>query len=146
MRVEHSIDIHRPADDVFAFIADPSTLPQWQSDVLEVHPDPPTGGGKGARHREIRSVVGMRIEQTLEVMAFVPNERLDLKVVDGPLQLSVSHTFASIEDGTRITIVGEGHPGPLFLFAGPLAMRAVRSQSRRAFARLKVLLEADTTP
>ena len=145
MRLEHTIDIHRPADDVFAFIADPSNLPKWQSDVLEVHPVPPISSGKGARHREIRSVVGMRIEQTLEVAAFVPGERLDLKVVEGPLQLSISHRFASIEDGTQITIVGEGDPGPLFLFAGPLVMRTVRSQSRRAFARLKVLLEADTT-
>lgn len=146
MRLEHTIDIRRPVDEVFTFIADPCNLPQWQSDVLEVHTEPTTGPGKGSRHREIRFVVGMRIEQTLEVAAFVPSERLDLKVVDGPLQLSVSHTFASIKDGTRITIVGEGDPGPLFLFAGPLVMRTMRSQSRRAFARLKVLLEADTTP
>ena len=77
---------------MFAFVADPDNLPQWQSGLLEV--EKLSGDGSvGSRHREVRSLLGRRIEQVLEVTALTPDRRLDLEVVEGPMHLSVEHTF-----------------------------------------------------
>lgn len=140
MRLEHSLVVRRPRPDVFVFLSDPRKLPLWQSGLEEVRAnDVP---GLGARHVEVRSLLGKRIEQTLEVSVFEPPERLDFTVVQGPLALRVSHTLADLGDGeTQIDVVGEGDPGPLFRFASRIVAHMVESQSKSDFARLKELLE-----
>ena len=42
-----SVEISRSPEDVFAYITDPSHLPEWQESVVRVKTDdsPPTGGG-----------------------------------------------------------------------------------------------------
>lgn len=142
MRIEHTIEIDRPVDEVFAFLADPDNLPQWQSGLVEVRREPGESG-VGARHLEVRSMLGKRIEQTLEMTAYDPGERLDLAVVQGPIHLSVCHTFEPTAHGTRVTVVGEGDPGVLFTLATPLIARAVRKQSQDDFKRLKRVLETN---
>jgi carbon monoxide dehydrogenase subunit G len=142
VRLEHSLLIHRPVAEVFAFVADPDNLPRWQSGLLEV--EKLSGdGGVGSRHREVRSMLGRRIEQVLEITALTPDRRLDLEVIEGPMHLSVEHTFEPVGRGTRITVVGHGEPGTLSSFAGPLITRAVKKQSQSDFARLRKVLEAD---
>lgn len=140
MRLEHSLRVERPVDEVFAFVAEPSNLPRWQSGLVEVRPEA-AERGVGARHVEVRSFLGRRFEQTLEVTAYEPGRRLDLSVVDGPLPLRVSHVFAEEGAGTRLDVVGEGEIGTLFRLAEPLVVRAVKRQSRTDFERLKRLLE-----
>jgi uncharacterized protein YndB with AHSA1/START domain len=140
MRLEHSLVVERPVDEVFAFLADPQNLPRWQSDVLAVRAEA-GARGVGARHIEVRRFMGRKIEQTLEVTAYEPGRRLDLAVVQGPLSLRVGHTLAPDGEGTRIEVVGEGELGPLFWLAEPLVLGALRQQSRTDFARLKRVLE-----
>ena len=141
VRLEHSLVIHRPVAEVFAFVADPDNLPRWQSGVVDV--EKLSGdGGVGSCHREVRSVLGKRFEQVLEVTALIPDRRLDLEVVEGPMHLSVEHAFEPAGDGTRITVVGHGEPGKLFSLAGPLVARAVKKQSQSDFARLRQVLES----
>ena len=142
MRLEHSLVIDRPVADVFAFVSDPDNLPRWQSGLLEVT-KLSGDGGVGSRHREVRSMLGRRIEQVLEVTALTPAQRLDLQVVEGAMHLSVEHTFEPAGDGTRLTVVGHGDLGTLSLLAGPLIARAVKHQSRSDFERLRRVLEAD---
>jgi carbon monoxide dehydrogenase subunit G len=141
MRLKHSLVVARPIEEVFEFVADPANLHRWQTGAIEVtkQSDEP---GMGARHVEVRSVLGQRIVQTLEVTADEPWERLDLGVVEGPLDLRVSHRFQPEQGGTRIDVVGEGDPGPFFRMAGPFLSRAVERQSKRDFTRLKRLLES----
>ena len=141
MRIEHTVEIERPVAEVFAFMADPDNLPQWQSGLLEVRRES-GASGVGARHLEVRTMLGKRIEQTLEVTALEPNSQLDLAVVEGPVQQTVRHTFEGTDRGARVTVVGEGDPGALFALAGPLIARAVKKQSQADFKRLKALLES----
>jgi uncharacterized membrane protein len=142
LRIEHTIQIDQPVDDVFSFMADPENLPLWQSGLAEVRPQSDVRG-LGARHLELRTLLGKRFEQVLEVTAFVPGERLDLAVVEGPVQLTVRHTFEPVTGGTRVVMIGEGDPGPLFALAAPLMARAIKKQSKRDFKRLKSVLESD---
>ena len=53
----------------------------------------------GYRHREIRSLLGMRIEQTLEVIAYDPPERLDLEVVEARSRCASRTCCPETDDG-----------------------------------------------
>jgi uncharacterized protein YndB with AHSA1/START domain len=140
MRLEHSVVVARPVEDVFAFLAEPDNLPRWQSGLVEVR-KAGTETGVGARHVEVRSFMGKQIEQTLEVTAYEPPRVLDFSVVEGPLSLRVGHTLRAEDGGTRIDVVGEGEIGPLFRLAEPFVVRAVKKQSEGDFRRLKKVLE-----
>ncbi len=37
MRIEESVEINRPPDEVFNYVANPENLPEWSGIVLEVH-------------------------------------------------------------------------------------------------------------
>ncbi len=37
-----SIEIARPAEEVFAYVTDPTTFPEWQQGVVSGHMDAPT--------------------------------------------------------------------------------------------------------
>jgi uncharacterized protein YndB with AHSA1/START domain len=139
MRASHAIVIERPPEEVFAYLADVRHLPEWQTGIVELRADdePRLGG----RHVEVRSLLGKRIEATLEITAYEPPRRFDLEVVEGPLKLRVAHTLEPVDGGTRVEVDGEGDPGRLFRFAGPLLARAVEKQTRDDLARLKRLLE-----
>jgi carbon monoxide dehydrogenase subunit G len=140
VKLAHSLVVDLPPADVFAFLADPANLPLWQSGLVEVTKENETTG-VGARHREVRSILGKRIDQTLEVTTYEVGRRLDLAVVDGPVSLRVGHTLSEEAGGTRIDVVATGDPGGLFRLAGPVLARAVEHQSKGDFARLKRLLE-----
>lgn len=56
MIIENQAAIARPAEEVFAFVADPRNDPKWHTDVLEVHrtDDGPVGAGsRFTRHVQI---------------------------------------------------------------------------------------------
>lgn len=140
VKLEDSIFIQHPLEQTFAFVADPANLPRWQSGVVEVRADA-NEPALGARHVEVRSIMGVHVEQTVEIVAYEPNRRLDVKVVDGPLSLQVGHSFGARDGGTTIDVVGEGDVGALFRMAEFLVARALKRQARQDFERLKELLE-----
>jgi hypothetical protein len=114
-------------------------LPRWQTGLVDLRAEgePRLGG----RHVEVRSLLGKHVEATLEITAFEPPRRFDLAVVEGPLKLRVAHTLEPVDVGTRLEVEGEGDPGRLFRFAGPLLAKAVERQTRDDLARLKRTLE-----
>ena len=140
MRLEHSIEIRCPPEKVFAFLANPENLPQWQSGLIEVR-RLSARPGVGARHVEVRSLLGRSIEQTMEMTAHEPPRRLDLVVVDGPMRLAVSHTLEATSQGTRLDLVGEGRLSGPFRLMERLIVPLVKAQGAHDLARLKELLE-----
>lgn len=91
--------------------------------------------------QEVRTFLGKRIESELEVTAYEPDRRFDLRSVSGPLRFSVSHALEADGEGTRLHVAAEADPGRLFRFAGALVTRQAERQLREDFARLKRLLE-----
>ncbi len=131
MRAELSIEIARTPDDVFAYLADVSNLPEWQSGVRRV-------SRSGDRIEETRSFLGREMHTTLEI---VENESpcvLTLKALDGPVRFTVRHELEPAGSGTRLTVVAEGDvPG----FASGIVAQQAKRQFSKDFARLKQILE-----
>ena len=143
VRIDLSIDIDRPPSEVFAYLTDAESLPQWQSSAVEAQWE----GEKtrGARVKEVRKFLGRRMESELEVTEYEPDRRFALKVLSGPVPFSVEHTLEPRDSGTRLTFVGEGEPGGFFKFAEPIVARTAERQFKSDFETLKDVLEAGPT-
>ena len=140
MKVEHSVTIGKPVEEVFGFLTDVSNLPRWQDGVTEAHP----GGtlGVGSRFTQVRSFLGKRIASTQEVIEHEPGRAFAFRVVDGPVPIVVRHTFEADGDSTLVRIEGSGDPGGVFKLAEGLVMRQIEKTLRKDYSALKRLLEA----
>lgn len=138
-RIEHSAEINRPMEDVFRYLTEVTNLPEWQSGVLEARSNGPLA--EGSTITELRKFLGMRAESTLEVTKYQPSSLFQLRVVDGPVPLEVSHQLKATDGGTQLRVVLQGEPGGFVKVAGPLVMRTVRREVEFDLATLKDLLE-----
>ena len=125
---------------MFVYLTEPANLPEWQASVLEARSDGQVQSG--AMLTELRKFLGIRIETTLEVTEYEPNERFELRVVSGPASIEVRHLLTPTNRGTRMDVVIQGEMTGFFELSEPIVERAVRRELEADFATLKDLLEA----
>ena len=139
IRIELTIDVASPPEDVFGRLVDLDGLPDWQSSAVRVRADEPLA--HGVRIFECRRVMGREIENELEVVSFDPPRRLTLKALKGPVRFTVDHELAESDGGTRLHVVAEGKAGRFMKLGEPVLARQADAELRNDFARLKELLE-----
>ncbi len=140
-RVEASVVINRPVDDVFAYVTDVTNWPQWTG-FPEVEQTSEGPVGVGTTFRGLSEFMGRRDEWTSEVTAYEPSKRVEQKIIWGPMSMEQTLSFDPVEGGTRYTQVGEGETAGVFKVAGPIVNRAMRKQLEGSLAKLKEILEA----
>jgi uncharacterized protein YndB with AHSA1/START domain len=97
-----TVTIVRPPADVFAFIADGTTAPQWRSGVTDVSLQ--SGTGLGARYRQgVKGPGGRRVDADHEVTAFERDRRLAFAATAGPVRPTGEYRLEPIDGGTRLT-------------------------------------------
>jgi uncharacterized membrane protein len=142
VKIEHSLVIARPIEQVFVFLVNPSNNSLWQEGVIESRQISEGPVGVGTRGRDIREFFGRRIECDYEIVEYEPKERIRFKSISGLTQFDGSYTFQSVQQGTRFTFTIEGNAGPWFSLATPLAARLAKKQVEADSNRLKKLLES----
>ena len=141
-RAEQSTVIDRPPTEVFAYLTDPARIPEWQASALEATRETPGPMAVGTRVREVRKFLGKRMDSTVEVTEYQPNEKYSLRVVTGPIRFDVRHSFTQAGGGTEVNVVIEGEPGGFFALAEPLVVRAVARELGNNLETAKDILEA----
>lgn len=144
MRYELAVEIARPPAEVYAYLADPTHLPEWQEDVEEVRDAPGGPLSAGATFTEVRSFLGKRAESTLEATVAEPGKELSLATVSGPVRVSIRHRLEPAGEGTLLLVEAEAHTGKLVGLGGPLLRKAAERRARGDFERLKAVLDAGT--
>jgi carbon monoxide dehydrogenase subunit G len=142
MRYELAVEIARSPAEVYAYLADPAHLPDWQEDVEEVRDAPGGPLAVGQTFTEVRSFLGKRAESTLEATAAEPGRELSLRTVAGPVHVTIRHLLEPAGEGTLVLVEAEADAGRLLGLGGPLLRRAAERRARGDFDRLKALLEA----
>ena len=143
-RTEHTVVVERPPDEVFAFLTDLSSVPEWQSGAVEVR-EPEGELGVGTKYVEVLKFLGRQFEATIEVTEYEPGRRFSIRTLSGPIPFQVQHTLEpSNGGGTELHVTLEGEPGGLFKIAEPLVMRNAQRQVANDFATLKRLVESRT--
>ncbi len=144
MRIEESVEINRPPEEVFDYVANPENLPEWSGIVLEVHKEAQGELREGDRFTTVAKFLGRRFETPFERASYEPNRRYTDRAAGGPIpDQDWTYTFEEVsESTTRLTRAVEGEPGGFFKFADPLIERALKRQVRNDLETLKDLLEA----
>jgi len=140
VRIELSLAVERPPQDVFDFLTDLARLPEWQSSAVEARAEEPLA--QGVRIAERRRLLGREMENELEVTAYEPPRRLTLKALGGPVRFTVDHELSEDGGSTLLRVVAEGQTGTFMKIAEPMLARQAEEELRKDFDRLKELLEA----
>ena len=142
IRIEHSIVIDRPLDDVFAYLAAPWNMSEWQEAVLDATAigDDPIGADTRVRVR--RRFMGQIITLVLETTEFKPNERFSFASESGPIALSGTVAVSPHGQGTSVLFTVSGEASGLFMLAGPFIEQIVRQETVDNAASLKKILES----
>ena len=86
MRLEESVDIDRPVEEVFGYVSDVGNYPHWMAHVLEVRKDDAPGASQPSESFvvAIRSV-GRRFETPYERTSHEAGRRYTDRAVGGPI-------------------------------------------------------------
>ena len=98
-------EVSRPAEEVFAYVTDPSTFPEWQSGVVRGHMnESPTR--VGSQCITVRNIGGREREVHTTITDYDPPRRWADRGVHGPIRAIVEVLVESIADGSqsRVTI------------------------------------------
>jgi ligand-binding SRPBCC domain-containing protein len=137
---EHTAQILRPPEEVFAFLADPANLPRWQPSLIAVRPHRNGPLRPGVEVTETRRFLGRVTETTWVCTEHAPSRRSVIESDEGPVP------FRGIWE---LEAAGESTVFSWTLETGGLAARLARGVARRLACeelaadtlRLKELLE-----
>lgn len=137
-------EISRPAEEVFAYVTDPSTMPEWQQGCASGRLDTSTTR-VGSKCTTVRRIGGREREVKTEITEYDPPRRWADRGIDGPIRAIVAVTVEPLGDGSRSRLTIEldfaGHGiGKLLV---PLVVRrqAAREMPEN-MTRLKQRLES----
>ena len=137
-------EISRRPEDVFAYLTDPSNLPDWQESVVRIEGH---SGGPVADTKTLfvtRHVGPRDVKMEVEIGNIDPPRSWTVRGLDGPVRGDVDGTVESLENGTRsrVTIEVELHGYGIGKLIVPLfARRLVRKEMPRNVQHLKERLE-----
>lgn len=136
-----TIETARSADDVFAYVTDPSRMPEWQQGVTSGRLD---GTGVGSRCTTTRKIGGAQREVVTEITEYDPPRRWADHGIEGPIRAVVSVRIDPVDGQARsrltIEVDFEGHGiGKLLvpLIVRPQARREMPGNMRRLQERLE---------
>ena len=98
--ITNSMEVARPAEQVFAFVTDPRHMPEWQKGCLKGQLDGPTTH-VGSRCTTTRSIGRREREVTTEITEYDPPRKWADHGIDGPIRAIVVVTVQPLADGTR---------------------------------------------
>ncbi len=139
---ENTVTIQKPAEEVFAFLADFENIPKWNYAIDETHKISAGPVGVGTRYRQIRSVPGRSVEG-FEVTVFEPARRLAMHGQIGPFRATISYELEAGAGGTRLVNNVELDASQAMLrLAAPLATPRIKTAVAQNLGKLRLVLEA----
>lgn len=140
MKFTNTITIHRPAAEVFAYLADLENLPRWNYAIQQTRKVSPGPVAVGTRYEQVRTVP-TRQEESLEVVELEAGRRLTVR---GTLNRLPAHLEYHLESAGETTVLSNTVDlearGPLALVS-PIATRQIKAAVAENLGVLKSLLE-----
>jgi uncharacterized protein YndB with AHSA1/START domain len=103
--ISSTTEIARRAEEVFAYVTDPSTMSEWQQGCVSGHMDAPTTQ-VGSKCTTVRRIGGRDREVTTEITEYDPPRRWADRGIDGPIRAIVGVTVEPLAgtSSSRLTI------------------------------------------
>ncbi|MGD8584334.1 MAG: SRPBCC family protein [Chloroflexota bacterium] len=136
-----SVQIDRPQEQVFAYVADESNLARWNSAVQSVHHTSPGPARVGATYNMVRQLPQGQVENTYKITAFQPDEALAIETTSGPTPFRYDYRFEPVANGTKLSLSAEVKTSGLAGLVTPLLSHGIRRGVEANLATLKQILE-----
>lgn len=141
-----SIEIDRPAADVFAFVSEFPNNPRWQRGQRECRWTSPPPLVVGSTYEQHARFLGRDLVNAFRVVELEPGRLVRFTSTAGTFPLTITRTVEPLGDSrARFTERVAGDPHGVYRIAEPLLRRLVKRSIKRDFPRLKTLLE-DSQP
>ena len=140
IRIQASMTINRPLEEVFRFMTNHQNALQWQSGLLEARVTNDVVG-VGKTWVDVVQFLGRRIEVASELTEFEPLRTVGFKSTSGPIPLEGRYVFEPNGEGTKVTFTMQGEAGGFFKLAEPIVACSTQRQWETNLATLKDLLE-----
>ena len=141
LKIESSMVINRPVEEVFAVLSNVENNPKWSSAFLEVNKTSEGPVGVGTTWRGVGKFLGQQIEVEIEETEYEPNRKSTQKS-KSPFPVDQQMTFEKVDGGTRVNLIFEAEPGGFFKLAEPLFASMAKRNIEGELANLKDLMEA----
>ncbi len=139
---QNTVTIGRPADEVFAFLADLRNIMEWNYAIARTVQTSPGSAGVGASYRQTHTIP-CRSEESLQITVFEPPSRLTVQGQIGPFQAATSYLLEPAAGGTWLTNEVELETSSALLrLISSLAVPRIKAAVARNLGTLTGLLES----
>ena len=142
VKIEESVIIDRPVEEVWKFITDLSKFPKWDNEVLEVRQTSTGPLGLGSTVEVRQKMRNMTLPQ--RCIEYEPNRNFSFAVTSGPGKGStVTFSVEIIEGKTKFTKVDDLKFSGFYKLVGPFITPSMRREVVAANGNLKRILESE---
>jgi carbon monoxide dehydrogenase subunit G len=142
VRIEGSIEIHRPVEEVFDFVSDQRNEPLYNPEMTSSEKVTDGPIGVGTRFRATTQSRGRPLEMVIEVTGLERPRRMDSTTHLSSMDLDGGLTFQPSPGGTQLRWTWNLRPRGVLGLLGPLVGAVGRRNERRIWDGLKRHLEA----
>ncbi len=143
IHVKATVEIARPAAEVFAFLADFANNPAWQKGMVSARFTTEGPLRVGSEYDQEARFLGRPILSHFRVTELVADRAVTIETVQSTFPIKVRRAVEPVTDTTcRVTADVRGDASGLFKLAAPLMRAMVGKSVRDDYARLKQLLES----
>jgi uncharacterized protein YndB with AHSA1/START domain len=142
IQLEKRIIIHRPVEEVFAFLEDLTNVPRWQEAVEEARQVTGDPIGVGTQYTSARMMMGQRFEASIEYIEHEPDKKIVFKSTSGPVSFQAAYLTEPLAEGTQVTALLDLQMEGLPTQVEAEMHAAVSSEADTELGKLKMLLES----
>jgi len=139
-----SVDIACPPAAVWTYLADAERNTEWLDNMQSCRwlTAPPVAAG--SRYEQVARFLGKEVRTTFEVTELRDGELITISSLPGSsFPLTITRQLGPVDARRcRVTEIAGGDPAGFYRLAEPLMRPLVRRNIARAYAKLKLLLEA----
>ncbi len=139
-----TVDVDRPAAEVFAYATDPTNFHEWQQGVVSGKLDSTGTPEVGDQCLTVRRIGGAERPSTSELVRLDPPRAWSVRGIDGPIRARVDVAVEPLTESRsrlNITVDFDGH-GIGRLLVPLVVCRQARAEMPENLARLKQQVEA----
>jgi uncharacterized protein YndB with AHSA1/START domain len=141
-RMAASVEIERPAADVFPYLIEPDKRLRWVHGLVESTPFETGELGVGSRFRDVVVDHGQRTTLDAEVERYEPNDGLTARLEGKGFVLRVDYDLEQLDGRTRVACTVESEfTMRIARLLAPVATRHGKRALETSLTRLKQLLE-----
>lgn len=142
MKLDSSVVIDRPAEEVFAVISDFARNPEWQSGMRSAQwtTEPPVR--VESMYQQVARFLGRDVTTTFQVVAYEADRSVTIRSRQSSFPITVTRSVEPLgPDRSRVNAHIVGEPGRFFRLFGPLLRLLAERSVRGDYERLGRLLE-----